>query len=37
MYIENAFPLERLLIYQKWVGNDKNKAVALCTLDIAVS
>ena len=37
MYIENVFPSEKLENYQKLVGGNKNKAIALCTLDIVIS
>ena len=37
MYNENAFPVGHLLEYHKWVGPDKNKAIALCTLNAVVS
>ena len=37
MYIENVFPSKKLENYQKLVGGNKNKAIALCTLDIVIS
>ena len=37
MYNQNAFPANHLLEYQKWVGTNRNKAIALCTLNVDVS
>ena len=37
MYNINAFPAEHLLEYHEWVGTDKNKAIALCTLNVDLS
>ena len=37
MYNINAFPTDHLLEYYKWVGTNKNKAIALCTLNVDVS
>ena len=37
MYIRDAFSSEKLLIYNKWVGSDKSKSVALCTLNMLVA
>ena len=37
MPISNAFPVEHLKEYQNWVDPDKDKAVALCTLNVALS
>lgn len=37
MYLENAFPEKHLSEYHNWVGPDKNKAIALCSLNALVS
>ena len=37
MYIENAYSAERLSIYQNWVRGDKNKAIALCNLNMVIA
>ena len=37
MLLKNAFPPNHLREYYKWVDADKNKATALCTLNVVVS